>query len=116
MTLADVQKRLARLEARLQKAEQPRGIRFVLKRPKKLRPISIGDRPSERQMQAVRFIREYTDTNHFCPSIDDVRRGLCLESKNAVADLLRALRTKGWVDWVDGKSRTLHVLGNPEEA
>lgn len=51
------------------------------------------------------------ERNEFPPTVRDLAIVLKIRSPNGVMSHLRPLRKKGWLDWQDGKARTLRLIG-----
>lgn len=58
-------------------------------------------------MQMFYWIGSYIQINGYPPSIRDIKDGLGYHSTSAVVYVLKRLREDGYIDWVDGKSRTI---------
>ena len=64
---------------------------------------------SETAEKIVAFLRAWDKP--WCPSIEEVAQGLGLQSRGHLLNYhLVPLREQGIVDWVDGQSRTLHLV------
>ena len=64
-----------------------------------------------RQQQILAFLRAFRESHAYGPTIRELRDGLRLSSNSVVAYNLQALRRQGLVTWVDGRARTLEVVG-----
>ena len=65
---------------------------------------------TETQRDVLDFIIEYKAAEERPPTIREIGSEFGWSSTNAVKCHLNALRTKGYIDWEDGKSRTIKVL------
>lgn len=63
-----------------------------------------------RQQDVLDWIAGYIDTHGFSPTIRQIGHAFGWTT-NGVMCHLRPMRKKGYVDWVDGCSRTLRVIG-----
>lgn len=64
-----------------------------------------------RQRDVLKAIRRLTKRLCYPPTIRELVDELGLASPNAIKVHLDPMRRKGWVTWVDGKFRTLRVVG-----
>lgn len=64
-----------------------------------------------RQRDVLHAIKRLTKQLGYPPTIRELVDDLGLASTNAVKIHLDPMRRKGWVTWVDGKFRTLRVVG-----
>ncbi|PJF37622.1 MAG: repressor LexA, partial [Phototrophicales bacterium] len=53
---------------------------------------------------------EYINTNRHAPSIRQMMRAMKLKSPAPIQSRLERLRNKGYIDWTEGKARTLRIL------
>jgi len=65
--------------------------------------------PTKRQAAVVRTIVALTAQQGYPPTIRELAAKMGISSPNGVACHLRALRQKGYVVWVEGKTRTLRA-------
>ena len=63
-----------------------------------------------RQLEVLEAITRLTREEGYPPTIRELGAALEIASTNGVMDHLRALRKKGHLAWVPGRSRTLRVL------
>jgi SOS-response transcriptional repressor LexA len=59
------------------------------------------------------FIVQYQLEHGYCPTIRDIKNGLGYSTTSYVAYILNHLAEEGKVDWVVGKSRTIHSIEAP---
>jgi len=64
---------------------------------------------TEKQKKVLILICEYVEIYQFPPSLDELALIMKI-TKGAVLDFLIALKKKGYITWIDGKSRTVHVI------
>ena len=57
----------------------------------------------------LEFIRRYRMTHQHGPRYTEIAAGVGLQSESAVTYHLYDLRAKGFVDWEDGKARTVRI-------
>ena len=67
---------------------------------------------TEAQQQLYDWLIEYIQTSQHAPSIRQMMRAMNLRSPAPVQSRLEHLRTKGYIDWTEGKARTIRILGN----
>ena len=65
------------------------------------------------QKQLYDWLVAYISENHYPPSIRQMMKAMGLRSPAPVQSRLERLRDKGYVDWVDGKARTLRIVQPP---
>lgn len=78
----------------------------------------MAERPelTERQQQVYEFIQDRIKVWGYPPTIREIGEHLGIRSTNGVADHLKALKRKGYLQQQDMKSRTLMVVSDDEEA
>lgn len=64
----------------------------------------------DRRRAILRFIRSFASKNGYAPSIAEIAVGVDLSSATAVRHHLETLRTEGFVDWTEGRYRSLRVV------
>ena len=65
------------------------------------------------QKQLYDWLVAYINENHYPPSIRQMMKAMNLRSPAPVQSRLERLREKGYVDWIDGKARTLRIVQPP---
>ena len=70
---------------------------------------------SARQRLILEAIIGMSAANGYPPSLAELRHAVGLSSQNALRCHLMVLRRKGFVDWEDGRARTIRVLDGVEE-
>lgn len=81
----------------------------------KIVTVTLEDRarrllqPTERQRAVLRLIEAGRRENGYPPTIRELADQLKVTSTQAVACHLGSLKRKGFVDWAEGKGRTLSV-------
>lgn len=67
---------------------------------------------TEAQQQLYDWLVEYIQTSQHAPSIRQMMRAMNLRSPAPVQSRLEHLRAKGYIDWTEGKARTIRILGS----
>ena len=67
---------------------------------------------TEAQQQLYDWLVDYIHTSQHAPSIRQMMRAMNLRSPAPVQSRLEHLRSKGYIDWTEGKARTIRILGN----
>ncbi|MBJ7899954.1 MAG: repressor LexA [Cyanobacteria bacterium RI_101] len=62
------------------------------------------------QQELYDWLVEYIETTQHAPSIRQMMRAMNLRSPAPIQSRLERLRNKGYIDWTDGKARTLRIL------
>ncbi|MCU0536602.1 MAG: transcriptional repressor LexA [Hydrococcus sp. Prado102] len=65
---------------------------------------------TQAQQELYDWLVEYTTSTQHAPSIRQMMRAMNLRSPAPIQSRLERLRVKGYIDWTDGKARTLRVL------
>jgi repressor LexA len=65
---------------------------------------------TEAQQQLYDWLVEYIRQHQHAPSIRQMMKAMNLKSPAPVQSRLDHLRTKGYIDWIDGKARTIRIL------
>ncbi len=63
-----------------------------------------------RQAAVYRWIAAFVDQHGYAPTLREIGAAMGIASTKGVSDHLVAMRRKGWLDWVPGKSRTILLL------
>lgn len=63
----------------------------------------------ERRRAILRFVKGYIKREGCAPSIAEIASGVDLSSNTAVRHHLETLRDEGFVDWHDGRYRSLRI-------
>lgn len=66
---------------------------------------------TEAQKQLYDWLVDYIQTSQHAPSIRQMMRAMNLRSPAPVQSRLEHLRAKGYIDWTEGKARTIRILG-----
>ncbi len=66
------------------------------------------------QKELYDWLVEYIRTTQHAPSIRQMMKAMKLRSPAPVQSRLERLRAKGYIDWTDGKARTIRILQQPE--
>jgi repressor LexA len=67
------------------------------------------------QQELYDWLVEYIRTTQHAPSIRQMMVAMNLRSPAPVQSRLERLRNKGYIDWIDGKARTMKILHQPEK-
>ncbi|VEP14598.1 Transcription regulator LexA [Hyella patelloides LEGE 07179] len=67
------------------------------------------------QQELYDWLVEYIRSTQHAPSIRQMMVAMNLRSPAPVQSRLERLRNKGYIDWTDGKARTLRILHQPEK-
>lgn len=65
---------------------------------------------TERQRRVMEWIEDFAAKNGFAPSVREIGNGLGINSTNGVICHLKALKSKGWIEWNEKKARTIRVV------
>jgi len=67
------------------------------------------------QQELYDWLIEYIKSTQYAPSIRQMMKAMNLRSPAPVQSRLERLRNKGYIDWTDGKARTIRILHQPEK-
>lgn len=67
------------------------------------------------QKELYDWLIEYIKSTQHAPSIRQMMKAMNLRSPAPVQSRLERLRNKGYIDWIDGKARTIRILHQPEK-
>ena len=67
------------------------------------------------QKELYDWLIEYINSTQHAPSIRQMMKAMNLRSPAPVQSRLERLRNKGYIDWIDGKARTIRILHQPEK-
>ncbi len=67
------------------------------------------------QKELYDWLVDYIRTTQHAPSIRQMMVAMNLRSPAPVQSRLERLRNKGYIDWTDGKARTLRILHQPDK-
>ncbi|XTZ10341.1 MAG: transcriptional repressor LexA [cyanobacterium endosymbiont of Rhopalodia yunnanensis] len=62
------------------------------------------------QQELFDWLVEYIDKTQYAPSIRQMMHAMHLRSPAPVQSRLEKLRNKGYIDWIEGKARTIQIL------
>ncbi|MEA5551429.1 transcriptional repressor LexA [Anabaena cylindrica UHCC 0172] len=68
------------------------------------------ERLTEAQQELYEWLTEYIRMNEHSPSIRQMMQGMNLKSPAPIQSRLEHLRNKGYIEWKEGKARTIRVL------
>ncbi|MEK4924092.1 transcriptional regulator [Cytobacillus sp. FSL R5-0569] len=63
-----------------------------------------------RQREVLETLEKYVAKNHYPPSYRELSALVGLASSSTISGILNKLRENGYVDWKDGRPRTLKVI------
>jgi repressor LexA len=72
------------------------------------------ERLTEPQQELYEWLAEYIRIHQHSPSIRQMMQGMNLKSPAPIQSRLEHLRTKGYIEWHEGKARTIRVLRSPK--
>lgn len=67
------------------------------------------------QKELYDWLIEYIRSTQHAPSIRQMMKAMDLRSPAPVQSRLERLRNKGYIDWIDGKARTIRILHQPDK-
>ena len=67
------------------------------------------------QKELYDWLVEYIKATQHAPSIRQMMKAMNLRSPAPVQSRLERLRNKGYIDWIDGKARTIRIIHQPEK-
>ena len=67
------------------------------------------------QQELYDWLIEYIRASQHAPSIRQMMRAMNLRSPPPIQSRLERLRTKGYIDWTEGKARTIRILKPPAQ-
>lgn len=65
------------------------------------------------QQELYDWLVDYIHTNQHPPSIRQMMKAMDLRSPAPVQSRLKHLQRKGYIDWTEGKARTIRILNDP---
>ncbi len=65
---------------------------------------------TEVQQELYNWLVEYIQEHQHSPSIRQMMRAMGLKSPAPIQSRLEHLRTKGYIDWTEGKARTIRIV------
>ncbi len=68
------------------------------------------DSLTKAQQELLDWLSDYVQQNHHSPSIRQMMQAMGLKSPAPVQRRLEHLRDKGYIDWQEGRARTIRVL------
>ncbi len=66
---------------------------------------------TEAQQELYNWLAEYIRQYQHSPSIRQMMQGMNLKSPAPVQSRLEHLRAKGYIEWIEGKARTIRIVG-----
>jgi repressor LexA len=66
---------------------------------------------TQAQQELYNWLVDYIHTSQHAPSIRQMMRAMNLRSPAPIQSRLEHLRAKGYIDWTEGKARTIRILG-----
>jgi repressor LexA len=73
------------------------------------------ERLTEAQQELYEWLTEYIRIHQHSPSIRQMMYAMNLKSPAPIQSRLEHLRTKGYIEWNEGKARTIRVLKNKKQ-
>lgn len=73
-------------------------------------PNKSMEKLTEAQNELYEWLTEYIRTHQHSPSIRQMMQAMNLKSPAPIQSRLEHLRTKGYIEWNEGKARTIRVL------
>lgn len=70
---------------------------------------------TQAQQELYDWLIEYIRSTQHAPSIRQMMRAMNLKSPAPIQSRLERLRSKGYIDWTEGKARTLRILRPPAQ-
>jgi repressor LexA len=70
---------------------------------------------TQAQQELYDWLVEYIRSTQHAPSIRQMMRAMNLRSPAPIQSRLERLRSKGYIDWTEGKARTLRILRQPAQ-
>lgn len=67
------------------------------------------------QKELYDWLVEYIKSTQYAPSIRQMMKAMNLRSPAPIQSRLERLRNKGYIDWTDGKARTIRILHQPDK-
>lgn len=67
------------------------------------------------QQELYDWLVEYIQTKQHAPSIRQMMKAMNLRSPAPIQSRLERLRSKGYIDWTEGKARTIRILHRPPQ-
>ncbi|MBR8832196.1 MAG: Transcription regulator LexA [Chroococcopsis gigantea SAG 12.99] len=67
------------------------------------------------QQELYDWLIDYIRTTQHAPSIRQMMRAMNLRSPAPIQSRLERLRSKGYIDWIEGKARTIRILHPPAQ-
>jgi len=65
---------------------------------------------TEAQQQLYDWLAEYIRHHQHCPSIRQMMQAMKLKSPAPIQSRLEHLRAKGYIEWAEGKARTIRIV------
>lgn len=75
-----------------------------------IQPIQPMESLTEVQQQLFDWLVDYIKENQHSPSIRQMMRAMGLKSPAPIQSRLEHLRAKGYIDWTEGRARTIRIL------
>ncbi|NEP16406.1 MAG: repressor LexA [Leptolyngbya sp. SIO4C1] len=69
---------------------------------------------TEAQRELYEWLVDYIRINQHSPSIRQMMRAMNLRSPAPIQSRLEHLKNKGYIDWNEGKARTIRILAEPK--
>lgn len=63
-----------------------------------------------KQQEVFDFIDDFIDEKGYAPSYREIMDGCCFPSTGAVSQKLKALKERGWIDYLPKQTRSITIL------
>lgn len=73
------------------------------------------ERLTKAQKELYDWLVKYIHTHNYAPSIRQMMQAMNLRSPAPIQSRLERLRKKGYIDWTEGKARTLRIVHKPQQ-
>ncbi|NES84733.1 MAG: repressor LexA [Moorea sp. SIO2B7] len=77
--------------------------------------MKIMEKLTKAQQELYDWLVEYIRTTEHAPTIRQMMVAMKLKSPAPIQSRLERLRNKGYIDWTEGKARTIRILYPPKE-
>jgi repressor LexA len=71
---------------------------------------TLEERIEEKEQEILKDIISLISTRKMAPTIREIGKAAHMKSPSTTLAYMRRLRKKGYIDWLENKPRTLHIL------